>query len=85
MENNFKIKINDLINDFQKWNNLYPNELWVGYQEKYDLEDYLNNGPISMAGGPIYLDEKSTLIFCGLKVRLTDKNSYLKLEYNPHY
>lgn len=84
--NNIKSKINTEVADFHKWNMIWPNELWIGENERLQLENYLNdNGPISLASGPITLDKKSSLSFEGLKIRLKDKDSYFKVYYNPHY
>ena len=85
MNNDIKLKINQEINDFYEWNMIYPNELWVGFKEKLELENYLNNGPISYADGPVILNDKSQLKLSGLKIRLKEIESYFKLYYNPHY
>lgn len=84
--NNIKLRINKEINDFYKWNMIWPNELWVGRAEKMELEDYFNNHDyISLASGPVILDDKSSLSLGGLKIRFKDKDNYFKIYYNPHY
>jgi len=85
MNNNIKLRINKEVNDFYEWNMIYPNELWVGFKEKLELENYLNSGPISYADGPVILNDKSQLKLSGLKIRLKEIESYFKLYYNPHY
>lgn len=83
--NDIKLKINKEVADFYKWNMMWPNELWVGLKEQYELENYINSGPILIDNEKIYLTKKSTLKFSGLNIRLKDKDSYFKVEYNPHY
>lgn len=81
-----KARINKEVADFYNWNGVWPNELWLGRDEKLQLEDYFNNHEsISLASGPVILNERSSISLEGLKLRFKNQDNYFKMYYNPHY
>jgi hypothetical protein len=68
-------KVLVLIENFIRKNNKNPNELWVGYKEKQELEQYITNSILT----------NSQLKFAGLKVRFEEIDSMFCVKFNPHY
>lgn len=85
--NTIKDQILLFSNEFYKNNNYKCNELWLGYQEESELEEYLKYfAGFSYKKPDISIPrEKRRAEFMGMKVRFTSLPTHISVDYNPHY